>query len=97
MPGRRYYLVCYDIVEPRRWRSCYKLLHGYGERIQYSIFKCRLTDKQLAEMRWKLVKVLNKDEDKLMISPIHPEDVPRIFMLNMPDLDEGAADSFVLV
>ncbi|ALS30093.1 CRISPR-associated endonuclease Cas2 [Paenibacillus cisolokensis] len=97
MPGRRYYLVCYDIMEPRRWRQCYKLLHGYGERIQYSIFKCRLTEKQLAELRWKLVKVLNRDEDRLLITPIHPDDLSRIFLLNMPDITEDSQDSFVLV
>jgi CRISPR-associated protein Cas2 len=84
-------------MEPRRWRKCYKLLHGFGERIQYSIFKCRLSDKQLAELRWKLVKILNAEEDKLLITPIHADDIPKIFMLNMASEWEGDGDKFVLV
>ena len=40
--GRVWYLVCYDIRDPQRWRRCFKLLKGYGEGLQYSIFRCRL-------------------------------------------------------
>lgn len=97
MAKQRVYLVCYDIVEPRRWKKCYKLLHGYGERIQYSIFKCSLSDKQLAELRWKLVRELNAEEDRLFITPIHPDDIPRIFMLNMADCWKDDEDKFVLI
>ena len=79
-----YYLVCYDIRDPKRWRQCYKLIKGYGERIQFSVFKCNLTDRQLAEMRWQLVKVLAK-EDSLLIAPIQPEDVKKIVYLNIEE------------
>ena len=45
--GRFWYLVCYDIRDPKRWRRCFKLLKGYGEGLQYSVFRCRLTKRQL--------------------------------------------------
>ena len=84
MSNKKYiYLVCYDIRDPRRWRKCYKIMNGYGERLQYSVFRCSLTEKQLAELRWKLVKVLDT-VDNLLIAPIHPEAVKNIFTLNMP-------------
>jgi CRISPR-associated protein Cas2 len=35
---RHWYLVCYDIRCPKRWRKAYKLIEGYGDRLQYSIF-----------------------------------------------------------
>lgn len=79
---KQIYLICYDIREPKRWRKCYKTLNGYGERIQYSVFKCELTDKKLAELRWKLVKAMSK-EDSLLIAPIHPEELKNVFILNM--------------
>lgn len=79
---KQFYLVCYDIREPKRWRKCYKLMQGFGERIQYSVFKCFLTDKKMSEMRWELTKVLSK-EDSLLIAPIQPGDVNRIVFLNV--------------
>ena len=63
---RFWYLVCYDIRETKRWRRCFKLLKGYGTSLQYSIFRCRLTRRQLERMRWELEKEL-ASEDSLMI------------------------------
>ncbi len=65
--GRIWYLVCYDIRDPKRWRRCFKLLKGYGESLQYSIFRCRLTRRQLERMRWELEKEM-APEDSLMIA-----------------------------
>jgi len=64
---KAWYLVCYDIREPKRWRRCFKLLKGYGDSLQYSIFRCRLTRRQLERMRWELEKEL-ESEDSLMIA-----------------------------
>lgn len=64
--GRFWYLVCYDIRDAKRWRRCFTLLKGYGESLQYSVFRCRLTKRQLERMRWELEKEL-ASEDSLMI------------------------------
>ena len=39
---RRCYLVCYDIRNAKRLRRVFKLMKGYGEHWQYSIFFCVL-------------------------------------------------------
>lgn len=64
---RFWYLICYDIREPKRWRRAYKLLKGYGTSLQYSIFQCRMSRRQLERMRWELEKELDP-EDSLMIA-----------------------------
>ena len=65
--GRSWYLVCYDIRDAKRWRRCFRLLKGYGENLQYSVFRCRLTKRQLERLRWELEKELTP-EDSLMIA-----------------------------
>ncbi len=65
--GRFWYMVCYDIRDPKRWRRCFALLKGYGEGLQYSVFRCRLTKRQLERMRWELEKELDA-EDSLLIA-----------------------------
>src|ERR1041384_7242721 len=56
METKQWYVVCYDITEPKRWRRVYKLLHGSGPRLQYSIFRCRLTARHMERLRWELEK-----------------------------------------
>ena len=65
--SRRWRLVCYDIRDVKRYRLAYKLIQGYGERVQYSIFRCRLDDRQLAELRWKLARILDPTDSLLVI------------------------------
>ena len=65
---RFWYLLCYDIRDPKRWRRCFKLLKGYGRSLQYSIFRCRLTRRQLERMRWELEKELEEEDSLLIVS-----------------------------
>jgi CRISPR-associated protein Cas2 len=48
------YLIAYDIPS-NRWRNrLVKILEAFGERIQYSVFECELTEAGVAELRAKL-------------------------------------------
>ncbi|HEX9005610.1 MAG TPA: CRISPR-associated endonuclease Cas2 [Blastocatellia bacterium] len=66
MEQKFWYVVAYDITEPKRWRKVFKLLHGFGRHLQYSIFRCRLTVREQEKLRWELEKLLTTD-DKLLI------------------------------
>ena len=65
--GQIYYLICYDIRDPKRWRQAYKLLKGYGERLQYSIFRCALNQRERERLRWELEKILDPVDSLLII------------------------------
>ncbi|MGI6496948.1 MAG: CRISPR-associated endonuclease Cas2 [Kiritimatiellia bacterium] len=39
---RRFYLVSYDIPDDKRRARVFKLMRGWGERVQYSVFCCQL-------------------------------------------------------
>lgn len=56
-------LVTYDIREPKRLRQVAKIMEGFGERIQYSVFRIYSTDRELEKLRWKLAKVIEKEDD----------------------------------
>jgi len=68
---KRWYLVSYDIRHQRRWRQAYKILQGSGERIQYSLFRCRLSRIEMERLRWRLQQIL-EDEDDLMFVHLCP-------------------------
>jgi hypothetical protein len=56
-PGRwageeNLYVVAYDIAAPRRWRKVFRIMEGYGEWLQLSVFQCRLSRRR-SNWRWK--------------------------------------------
>jgi CRISPR-associated protein Cas2 len=68
------FIVSYDIAEPKRWRKIYKMLHGYGDWLQLSVFQCRLSRKRRVQMEALLSDYLNHREDHLLILDLGPAD-----------------------
>ena len=68
MPANaKWYLICYDVRDPKRLRQVAKQLLGYGHRMQYSVFRCWLTPKKMQRLRWELTEQLAPEDDVLMI------------------------------
>ena len=63
----KWYLVCYDVRDDKRLRKAAKLLEGYGERVQYSIFRCWLSRRQLERLRWRLSEELTTEDDVMFV------------------------------
>jgi len=87
---RTLYLVCYDICgreADRRLRQVYKTMRAYGEHVQYSVFRCVLTELRLAELEGKLEGVIDHHKDQVMIVPLGNADHPRsweMYTLGVP-------------
>ena len=67
MSDRRWYIFSYDIRDPKRWRRVHKIVNGYGERLQYSLFRCHLTRTQMEQARHELEKEMGEEDDLLVI------------------------------
>jgi CRISPR-associated protein Cas2 len=62
---RRRYIVVYDIVRDKRRNRIARILGGYGERVQYSVFECLLRKKQFEALWEELGEVAETSEDSL--------------------------------
>lgn len=84
---QRLYIVAYDISCPKRWRRIFKLMKGYGEWVQLSVFQCRLTAKQQAELVALLDGIIKHDEDHIVLLDLGVADnvVPRVVSLGKAD------------
>jgi CRISPR-associated protein Cas2 len=65
--ARRRYLIAYDIAHPRRLRLTCKVMEGYGDRLQYSVFLCDLSDAELARWEREVRPVLDLGEDSIVV------------------------------
>lgn len=85
--GPKLWLVCYDVADDKRRTKVYQLMRGAGEWVQYSIFRCVLSDLQLAELKGKLDVALDGAEDQVLFVPLGPAGSPRswrMFTLGRP-------------
>ncbi|MBI3183284.1 MAG: CRISPR-associated endonuclease Cas2 [Myxococcales bacterium] len=68
---RQRYLVTYDICDPRRLRRVFKVMKGFGEHLQLSVFRCDLSKMALVMMKVALREEI-ESEDQVLIIDIGP-------------------------
>lgn len=64
-----HYIICYDTSCSKRRYHIDKILAGYGERMQLSVYECRLSEHEFQMLRNKLRKVID-ETDKLNYYPL---------------------------
>ncbi|NJL64957.1 MAG: CRISPR-associated endonuclease Cas2 [Methylacidiphilales bacterium] len=66
-----FYLIIYDLPDNKaankRRNRLHKMLDGYGNWTQYSVFECFLTGVKFTEMQIKIEKLIKPEEDSIRI------------------------------
>lgn len=65
-------LVTYDVDTTsregrRRLRRVARICEGFGQRVQFSVFECRVTEEQLEEFQHSLTVTMDARQDSLRI------------------------------
>ena len=78
-----FYVVSYDVCDPKRWRRVFKVMNGRGEWLQLSVFQCRLSRRGIAELTAALTDIVKHDEDHVVILDLGPADevTPRVISI----------------
>ncbi len=71
---RTVYLVAYDISDDKRRTKLFNKLKGYGESLQFSLFRCILTMNQRLKMRAEVWNIINQGEDRVLLVDLGPEE-----------------------
>lgn len=58
-------IVTYDIVDDRKRLQIAKLMKNFGERVQKSVFECRLDDRRFLKMKQEIEKIIDWEEDSV--------------------------------
>jgi len=70
MAQTRFYVVAYDLSSDKRRNKVHKILSGFGEWTQYSVFELFVTDKEMMLLQSKLEKVLDAEKDSVRFYPL---------------------------
>lgn len=71
---RNRYFVTYDISDDARRTAVYKLLRGYGDHLQYSVFRCDLADRRRIELEAGLAELIDHAADQVLLIDLGPVD-----------------------
>jgi CRISPR-associated protein Cas2 len=63
------WMISYDISDDRIRRDVYEILKNHGERVQYSVFECRLDAGSFSALRAR-IKALIEPQDSLRWYPL---------------------------
>lgn len=91
------YLVTYDIRDDKRWRRVFKLMKGFGEWLQLSVFQCRLSRRRHAELVQLLDGAINRRVDALLIIDLGPADKVQPRVVSLGDKFEPVAREPIIV
>ncbi|TAE61368.1 MAG: CRISPR-associated endonuclease Cas2 [Nostocales cyanobacterium] len=64
------YVIVYDIPCDQRRKKISDILEGYGQRVQYSVFECLLNQDKYKELKKRLKKQVNSQEDSIRFYPL---------------------------
>lgn len=71
---RQTYIVSYDVSDKKRLRKVFKLMQGYGDHVQLSVFRCELTHRGLVELRARLGGLIHHEQDQVLFVDVGPEE-----------------------
>jgi CRISPR-associated protein Cas2 len=74
MSREHLYLITYDISDSKRLRRVFRLLEGYGEWVQLSVFQCRLTELRHRRLVNELETEIKRHEDHVLVFKLGPAD-----------------------
>lgn len=91
------YLVTYDIRDPKRWRHVFKLMKGFGEWLQLSVFQCRMSRRRHAELVHLLDGAIHHGVDALLIIDLGPADKVKPRVVSMGEKYEPVMRAPIIV
>lgn len=68
--NKNFWVIAYDITDNLRRSRVVKIIEKNGVRVNYSVFECMLTDKQLENLQIKILKLIDITEDKIIYYPL---------------------------
>ena len=83
--AKRLHIVAYDVANPARLRRMHRLLKARGAWHQLSVFLLRLGAGEKRALVEELRKIMDMQEDRVLIAPLSGEDAGEILCLGLAE------------
>jgi CRISPR-associated protein Cas2 len=89
------YVIVYDITCDKRRKKVSDLLEGYGQRVQYSVFECILSQTKYSELQKRLRKQVKSSEDSIRFYPLSKHTFNQIETWGEPPVTELPSSTII--
>jgi CRISPR-associated protein Cas2 len=96
---RSVFLIAYDVSDDKRRTKIHSKLKGYGEALQYSLFRCALTPSERMGLRSEMWELIDHATDRVLLIDLGPDEGRGRLALEswgIP-LDDPAAHNGILI
>jgi CRISPR-associated protein Cas2 len=90
-----FYVIVYDITCDKRRKKVSDLLEGYGQRVQYSVFECILSQTKYSELQKRLRKQVKSSEDSIRFYPLSKHTFNQIETWGEPPVTELPSSTII--
>lgn len=91
------YIVSYDIPNDRRRTKLARILKDFGTRVQYSVFECRLRERQLQKMLARVRKLIDPKEDRVRVYGLCADCADRVIVEGENALPPWEEEDFIIL
>ncbi len=95
--GEHLHIVTDDVRDDKRWRKVYRLMKGYGEWLQLSVFQCRLSWRRRVELASRLDAIIEHDEDHVLLMDIGTADAEQLRVTSLGKTFEAVERKALIV
>lgn len=71
---RSTFLVSYDVSDPRRLARTRRVVLGFGDPVQLSVFRCDLSPREMVELRRRISAEIDDRKDQVLFADLGPSD-----------------------
>ena len=71
---RSVFLIAYDVTDDKRRTKLHAKLKGYGEALQYSLFRCTLTPSERLRLRGDVWGLIDHATDRILLIDLGPDE-----------------------
>lgn len=71
---RNRYIVTYDIADDDRRNKVFTVLRGYGDHLQYSVFRCDVSESERVTLVAELHPLIDHLYDQILLFDLGPVD-----------------------
>lgn len=79
-------MIAFDVSDNRRRYRVVRALRDYGDRVQKSVFECRLRPLERRSLLARLDRLIDPETDRLHVFELHESDVARIQVLGVGEV-----------
>ena len=58
----------------QRLREVFETMKGFGRHLQFSVFQCDLTSSRLAELKARMIEIIDPEFDQLLLFDLGPSE-----------------------